>query len=794
MNFTSMLRRQMRTPFFTLTVIVLIAFVVAINAAAFGAIHSLRWKALPYADADNLVDLQAELPKYGFTLGLTEKLRGDVATDHAHFSAALGFVKTRGEEDGRSWQMLRVSPEFSQVLGVSATLGRSFAAADAKPGDDAVLVLSDAMWRSRFNADPNVIGQQVRLRDRNYSVIGVMPRGFAFPDATTEAWRPYVMTDAERTMSDRGNVGDIDVVARLAPGTSVEQARAALTAILEHAPSMNDLRGGPGLIAHARMWRERFTAAHWQSLALLQVAALLLLAVVAANLINLQLDRLLASSRELEIRRAIGASEPAILRGVMLDLGAPVMVGLGLGLVLAPLLLHLMQQRGLLPDDLAQGSGFGVAMIGAGLLVTLAVLGSAMLAIFAARRASSLSSRAGIAGLGRVRPAMLVAQVMLTTALLGSSGLLLRSAVNLISIDAGFDARGVVLTAIDPVGVSMRGKHYDASADAARFRPMVENLRADIASLPGVDYAAVSTMPPFSGWDSVSSIRLPGETDNRQVRDRGVGPGYFSALGIGLDAGREFDSTDLGEGSPVIVDELYRDRFLRDVDPLNAYVDIPIDADNYRRARIVGVAHTVKHESLGEAANLPTLYRFNATPLPIFWLVTRTRLDPAALVETLRQRIHTRSPEVDIGVNQPMSELVGKTLSDRRALLEALGGFALATLILAALGLTAVLGFAVRRRLPEFGVRMALGAKASRIVGLVMRQGGALIALGTVLGLALGIPLARMLSDRLFGITFSDPQTWSITALIVGAVGAFACWLPAWRAAAVDPIAALRHE
>ena len=734
------------------------------------------------------------MPKFGFTLGLTEKLRGDILADQAHFSGALGFVKTRGEEDGRSWQMLRISPEFSQVLGISAALGRSFAATDAKPGDDAVLVLSDAIWRSRFNADPNVIGQQVRLHDRNYSVIGVMPRGFAFPDATIDARRPYVMTDAERAMSDKGNVGDIDVVARLAPGTSLEQARAALTAILEHEPSMEGLRGGPGLIAHARMWRERFTAAHWQSLTLLQIAALLLLAVVAANLINLQLDRLLARSRELEIRRAIGASEPAILRGVMLDLGAPVAVGLGFGLILAPLLLRLIQQRGLLPDDLPQGSGFSAAMIGAGLLVTLAVLGSAMLAIFAARRSSSLSSRAGITGLGRVRPAMLVAQVMLTTALLGSSGLLLLSAVNLISIDAGFDTRGVVLTAIDPVGVSMRGKHFDATTDTARFQPMVESLRADVASMPGVDYAAVSTMPPFSGWERVSSIRLPGETDNREVRDRGVGPGYFSALGIGLGAGREFESADLGDASPVIVDELYRDRFLRDVDPLNAYVEIQIGADDYRRARIVGVAHTVKHESLGEAANLPTLYRFNTAPLPIFWLVTRASLDPAIFAETLRQRIHARMPEVDIGVNKPMSELVGKTLSGRRALLEAFGGFALATLILAALGLTAVLGFAVRRRLPEFGVRMALGAKASRIIGLVMRQGGALIALDTVLGLALGIPLARLLSDRLFGIAFSDLQTWSIAALIVSAVAAFACWLPAWRAASVDPTIALRHE
>lgn len=796
MNLTTLLRRQTQSPLFALTVVLLVAAVVAVNASAFGAIHALRWKALPYAHGDELVDLRANLVKFGFTVGLTERLREAVLADDAHFAGALGFKTVRGGgEDGRTWRLARVTPEFSQVLGVDAALGRTFVSDDARAGADDVLVLSDAMWRSRFGADPAVIGRDVRFSDRGYTVIGVMPAGFAFPDTSIEAWRPYVMNAAERAQSDGGNMGDLDVVARLEPGVSLAQGNAALAAILATDTSLAGLRANVGVQAQARAWRERYAASHWQTLALLQLAALILLVVVLANLVNLQLDRLLARTREFDIRRALGATETAILRAVFADLAPSMIAGLLAGLALTPPAMVLLARRGLLPDDLPQGAGFGAAAIVAGIFVVAIALASGLLAALVSRRASRLSTRAGVGGLGRLRPAMLVAQVVLTTALLGSAGLLLRSAVNLASTERGFDADGVLLTLVDPVGVTVAGRTYDATTDAAHFAPQVEALRREIATLPGVDHAAVSSAPPFSGWETVTTMRVPGQAGNLQARGRGVGPGYFAALGIDLVAGRGFDASDAGGASPVVVDEVYARRYLQGVDPLSAYVGMPVgNADDYRRARIVGVARTVKHEALDEAAILPTVYQFDATPLPVFWLVTRTLGDPAVLAASVRRRVHAFAPDTDVGINQPLAELVDATLTSRRALLEALGGFALGTLLLAGLGLAAVLSFAIRRRTGELGVRMALGATTARVRNLVLRQGGTLIACGIVLGLGAGLGLARLLADRLFGVSFADPASWIASALLVAAVALFACWLPARRAAATDPLVALRDE
>jgi len=796
MTVLPLLRRQFRSPGFALTALVLVAAAVLVNASAFNALHALRWKALPYADGDALVDLRANLRSFGFDVGLTEHLRGELAADRTHFTSVLGFASARAtDEDGRPWRLARVTPAFSRTLGVPAALGRSLAEEDARPGADAVLVLGDAVWRSRFGADPDVVGRRIRFGDRAYTVVGVMPRGFVFPDATTEAWRPYVMSEAERRQSDQGNVGDLDVVARLAPGVSPAQAGAALAALLARDASVAGLRTNAGLVGEVRAWRDRYARSHWRALALFQLAALILLAVVAANLVNLQLDRLLARRRELDVRRAIGASERAIAREIVADLAPPVLAGLALGLALTPFATGLLERRGLLPDGLPQGAGFGPAAVAMGLAVAALALASGALAALVARPRSRLSAREGAAGLGRLRPLLLVAQVMLTTALLGCGVLLLRSAANLVETDRGFDARGVLVTLVDPIGIATGSRSFDPATDTDKYAPVVEAVRQDVAGLPGVDRVAVATAPPFSRWETVSSYHVPGRDENIQARGRGVGPGYFAALGIGLVAGREFTAADAGEAGPVIVDEVYRDRYLQGADPLAAYVDVATDAAGHlRRARIVGVARTVKHESLDEAERLPTIYQYHDAPLPMFWLVTHTSGDVAALAETVRRRVLARVPGADVGVSKPLADLVEATLTARRALLEAIGGFAAGTLLLAALGLAAVLGFAVRRRTAELGVRMALGATPAGVRNLVLRQGGLLAAGGIALGLAVGVALARLLADRLFGVGFADAASWAATVAVVAAVALLACWWPAHRAAATDPVAALRAE
>ncbi len=789
-------RSLARAPLLSMTVIVLVASIVAVNATAFSSIHALRWKALPYAQADQLVDLRANLSNFGFVVGLAEHVRKEIAADATHFAGALGFVvpsQPRVDDSGGAWRVARVTADFESVLGVSPLLGRTFAADD---GELPTLVLSEAAWRAHFNADPDVIGRQLRLTEATFTVIGVMPKGFVFPDRSIDAWRPLVISVSEREQVNiPTSLGDLDVIVRVVEGVSVEQAQARLDAIIAGKTTLAGLVAQAGVKAQARSWRDRFAASHWQALALVQLAALILLVVVIANLVNLTLDQLLGRARELGIRRALGASERAIMASVLGDLLPPIVLGSVLGLTLTPTGLILAQHRGLLPEALPQGIAFGPAGVFAGAAVTLLVLAVSVVAVLLARRGAGLSSRAGVTGLGRVRPAMLVAQIMLTTALLGCAGLLLRSAIHLTSAERGFEDHGVLLTALDPLGVSISGRSFDRDADAARLTEVVERIRADVASLPGVTHAAVSQAPPFSGTEEVSTLRVPGVADTVQGRSRQVGPGYFAALGIGLIAGREFAASDLGGNDAVIVDEIYRKRHLAGVDPLTASVELPVDRDgNFRKSPIIGVARTVRHDRLDEPDNLVTFYEITRAPLPIFWLVTRTSGDPAALAHTVRERALAIAPDSDFGINAPLSSLIAASLGERRSLLGALGSFALATLLLAGIGLAAVLSFAIRRRTAELGVRMAIGATPRRIVQLILREGGLLIAIGALLGLVAGLPLARMLSERLYGIGSSDPATWSAALVIVITVALLACWIPARRAARTDPMVALRSE
>jgi len=785
----------MHTPFFAISITLLIAVVVAINATAFGAIHALRWKALPYQDGDRLIELTANLQKFDLKIGLSERLRRILVEDRAHFSGVTGFSvesKPRGDDAGRTWHLARTSWDFDRVLGIAPQLGRVFSDDDVQAGADHVLLISDVLWRTYFAADPNVIGQQIRFGEQSFSVVGVMPRGFVFPEAAVDAWRPYVLSAMEQKQSDNGAVGDLDIIARLAPNSDTTQAEIAATTLLGNDVGVAGLIKNARLKFEARAWRERYAAGHWQALALLQLAALILLAVVSATLINLTLDRLLGRARELGIRRAMGARESDIARSIVADLAPPVLLGLLIGMALVPFGLRLVAAHNLLPDNLPQGFGFGPATLITGLLVTLLALAGTLIAALLAQRSPQLSSRAGISGLGHVRPLMLVCQVMLTTALLGGAGLLLRSAVNLMSVDRGFDQRGVLITAIDPSGA--RAGAPDPSSDAARWETLVAAVHDDIASLPGVDQVAIANSPPFSGVKSFVKVHVPGQDETQSLRSVDVGPGYFSTLGIAITAGREFERGDAGEASPVIVDERYRQRYLQGIDPIGATIELDPDTAMQRSAHIIGVAKTVKQDALDERTDLPLYYGYTTAPTSSLFLVTRTHGDPAALAESVRQRVLAHLPDVGIVLNRPLSEVIIKTLSDRRALLEALGAFAIATLILAGLGLAAVLGFSVRRRTAEFGVRMALGANTARIVGLVMRQGGTLIVAGATLGIVCGLPLAYLMSDRLYGIAFTDTQTWGLTALIVASVAAFACWLPARQAAAVDPLVALRRE
>lgn len=797
MRLIPILRRHARAPAFALVVLLLVGVVVALNATAFGALYALRWKALPYTDGDRLVELGTDLTRIGFKLGLAERFRDALMADRALFDGVLG-VPPRSpshflDEGGTEWRATRVTPDFTRVLGVAPALGRSFVSDDASGEAARVVLLSDAVWRARFDADAAVLGRPLRIGGATYTVVGVMPRGFAFPDARTDVWIPLVWSAQEREEHAQSRIGELAVVARLAPDATIAQAHERLGALFAQDERLAPALANDGARPSVSPLRDRY-AETTTALALLQLAALVLLAIVIASLANLMLDRLLAQAREHAIRRALGAGDVAIARDITADLALPLAGGLALGLAAAPSGLELLQAHALLPDYLPQGTGFGAAAFSGGAATAALVLVGVLGALLLARRSlhGSANQRAG--GLGRTRATMLVAQVMLATALTGSLVLLVRSATNVLGVDRGFDARGVWLTSIDAfdeLGAIQRGETPKRQDDPG-FALALEALRADVAGLPGVRRAALADMPPFTGSKRVDKFGVPGLPEPQQAHAREVGPGYFAAMGIDFVAGEDFGMASAE--SVAIVDARFAARYLSGVDPVGRRIDLSDDNGDFHPARIHGVVSTVKNASLEESDALPTVYRPLAMERPNVWLVTRAHDDAATVAATVRERVLAHFPHARIALHAALDERVLDSIAARRHLLEAIAGFALASLALAGLGLAAVPSFAIRRRTAELGVRLALGATPARVRNLVLRQGGALVAAGLVLGAALGLALARLLADRLFGVAFIDPASWSVTLALVAAIALLACWLPARRAAATDPIVALRHE
>ena len=801
MNFRSLSRSFTQSPLFALIVFALVAAVVAVNATTFGGINTLRWKVLPYAADDSLVWLQLKLTKIDNESSLSEKWRAELAHDKATFHGVAGFVdsgRTRSDSSGQPWRIAEVTPQLDAVLGVSPALGRGIADDDVHTGADRVLVISDALWRSRFGADPGILGRTVHFGERSDTIIGVMPRGFAFPDTQTDAWRPFV---PPMPVPEVDGIGEMEVVARLGDDATLERARISLDRVFDGGKSLGPfgaMFSSLGPQAHAEPWRAHFVARHGQALSMLQVAALILLLAVAANLVNLQLDRLLGRSREFDIRRALGAGERAIGAQALQDVLLPTLAGAVVGLALAVPGMRILAMRRLLPEGMPIEPGFDVVMLGSAVFVVTVVFVTALVAARAMRGQAALSARVGTAGVGKFRLALLVGQIMLTTALLGSASLLLRSAINVLDVNRGFDATGVLMTGIDLSALVSRRPDYDPRNDGA-LKSAIADVLARAAALPGVRHVATADVPPFSGGDSFMEARIPGQSEPQQIRQRTVSSDFFATLAIPLVGGRTFSEADLGNvhGSPVIVDQLYVQRYLSDHDPLTASIGLDAnmpEGEPDRMVPIIGIVHTVKNNSLEEKADMPTIYRVQDFPNPMFILLVRSDHDVSMLVEPMRRLVQQRMPDALIAFNQPLAQRVATSFSARRGLLETIGGFAALTLALAALGLAAVLGFAIRRRSSELGVRMALGATPTRIRRLVLRQGSVLIAVGLALGLVAGLALARLLSDTLFGVSFIDPLTWTTTLLLVAAIALFACWIPARRAARTDPMVALRNE
>jgi predicted permease len=773
---------------FAIPLMLLLALGAAVNAASFGALYTLLWKPLPYADSQQLVELRMDLRDAGLQVGLSHVLYELLRADSGTFSGAAGAIPVRPLTDaaGRGWALQRVTVDFAEVLGSVPSHGRSLRDVD---GVEHPLLLAETRARERFGSAEAALGQTLQLKDTLYTVVGVMPHGFSFPDAGVDAWTPYVQTAAEREQDARGGFGPFVVVARLAPGVDIARARASLASVLANAEVLARLRSSDAQVeADARSWRERYSAGHARAIGLLQIAALLLQGVVATNLANLLLFRVLARGREFAVRSALGARRLDLLRSVLAELWLPALLSTLAGCALAPAGNALLSRLGLLPANLPDA--FGAPLIGplVSLLSTALVLAVVVLSMLPALRPAgtgALREHARSGQIGRGRSGLLVAQIALATVLVGGAGLLLRSAQNLAAESRGFEADRVLLSTVDlqdlTAAATARGEaDPEATLAAAGLR-----IGEQVAALPGVVDTAYADAAPFGSSHFIVDVRSPQGDADITVRSNGVSAGFFDVMGMPLLGGRGLSAGDSARGE-VIVDALFVAQVFGGVDPVGRSIRIAND-DGYREATVIGVVPTVKFRSLDEPSVQAALYEVLRAPSEIHFRLTRTRGAPADLVDGVRAAVLQAAPDAVLAYHRPLAEAVDASVAGRFALLQLVGLFALGVLLLSGLGLYAVLGLSVLERRPEFGVRLALGATGSRILGLVLNQGLRLLLPGVLLGVLVGIVAAGWLADDLFRVAPHDLAAWLLAALAIGVVALLACALPARRAARVSP-------
>jgi predicted permease len=796
------LRRLARSPAFAVTSILLLGLAFGAFACVFSVVHGLLYKALPYPASDRLVSVQSRVLGIPFDVGLSVPLIEESARSARTLDGIAAYrpgEMTLRDEDGRRTGLLHaasVEPALFGLLGARPALGRLFSAEDARPGAAHNAIISWEEWQQRFAGANDTIGRRLRLDDKEFHIIGVLPRGFVFPSSQTRLWLPLGFSTEERARSHAGNFDGTLVLARLRQGVGAAAAASELAAIAKSIPEL-DGAFGTSFQVRVEPLRSLWIGERRGALLLMLLAVSMVWLITSANVANLFLARALARRHETALAVALGAAPWRRARSAFIEAATLCGAGMLLGCILLPAGLALLRRFDLLPTGTPQAIG-----IDAPTYATVAALAAMLCIVLTATLLSA--QRGSLEGMLRggsprqttggpaqaVRRSLVAAQVALTVALLFGIGVLLRSSHNLLAESVGFQRDHLLYASLDDLVPA----HATQELRTARLRDLVARVRA----LPGAAAAGLGSMVPFGSSVSTTSFTPPGRegADQEPVAyDQKVDAGYFAALDVGFLHGRAFSDEEVRARAPVaIVDALFVERHLGDGDPIGRHFRVgtgPGTPD--REVAIVGVVQTLKQRSLDEAPGRVSIYQPDPAP-PYAALVLRTTVDPLALVAPLKAVAEAIAPKDAFGPIVTMDERIAETLRDRTRLNALLGLLGVTALLLAAVGLYAVLAYAVRLRVPEFGVRLALGARASHVLRHVLGHGLALVGAGAAVGLPLAWGFARLLSAKLYGVGAFDLPTLVAVAVVLAAISLAACWWPARRAARTDPIIALRNE
>jgi putative ABC transport system permease protein len=783
-----MLRRERG---FTAATVLTLALGIGANVAVFAVLEAVVLRPLPYPDADRLVilhhrDTRTGISKEFIAIGDFVDLLARVdALEHITAFGGGDATIYDGAEPFRAVALL-ATPNVFDLLQAKPALGRAFEPGDGKAGAPPVMILGYDLWESRFGSDPSVIGRSVRVGDKSRQVVGVAPRGFRFPPHNrAEIVLPLTMP--AQAPAQRKN-GWTFAVARIKSGVTHDEAAAQLASISarleqEH-PAQNQ-----GSLYYPLSLRDALVGETKWPLLLMQGAVALVLLIACANVANLLIVRALARRQEMCVRMALGAGRGRLAVQLLTETLLLCLVGGALGVALAywgvPALVALMPRRVLVPGLAEAGIDAGVLMFAVGVCV-ISALAFGVIAAFGLRRqapAAGLSSaaRAGVSRSTRRAASLVVAaEVGIAVVLLVAAGLVLRSFGALLSVNPGFQIDSVLTFEVQlPADryreVAARHGFYDRAFDAIRQNPQVLAAGAAVVTpLTGNNWTV-----PFERADG----RVPAGQRPPDVGWQSASGGYFDALRIPLRAGRVFQTTDRGDRPPVvIVSEAVERRFFPGESAVGKKARIG-DGD----AEIVGVVGDIRRAGLNDAPRADMYFPFEREPSPAITLFIRTNGDPLAALPAIQSTLKSLERQVVFADITTLDAVAAESIASTRLAFWLLGVFAALALTLAAIGVYGVMSYAVRQRTRELGTRLALGATKNGIAWMVMREGLTIVSIGLGVGVTAGLASTVALRSLLFGVPTSDPVTLAATVVVLGAAMVPACYLPARRAAMVDP-------
>jgi predicted permease len=815
-------RSLLRSPGFSVAAILTLALGIGANTAVFSVVNTVLLKPLSYPEPDRIVQFwlnsteesvpSTSIPDLRFWMEHAEAVDDISAYDLGE--GVLGLTSGIPEEV----HGVHVTSNYFHLFGAPFVRGRAFSADEDRAGSPKVVVLSYWLWKRRFGGDPQIVGKAISLEKEPYTVVGVTGESFR-SDPEADLWIPF-----QFDLNSIDRLHSFGAAARLKPGYPLSQANAQLR-LASQAAQRQGLLPDPEYAFVLKPLRDAIVSDARASLLLMQAAVGLVLLIACANVANLLLGRATVRQREFAIRAAIGAGRGRLLRQFATESVLLATCGGGVGLALGSLGVHalLSISPGNIPrigvGGVSVGLDWRVLMFTLGISLLVGIVFGIVPALRVCGPSLNQSLNEGNQRLGsgssqsKMRSLIVLSEVSLSVVLLIGAALLIRTFVALRGVNPGFDRHNVFL-----MEMSLHGSQFATTANVAR---LVEDARQRLAGAAGVEIAAATCSPPFGNRMGLPFVAIgtpAGNSGNTGDAEwMSVSPGYFAALGIPVIRGRDFQEQD-GKGAPgvVLINETMAKRYWADRnwagrnwpnnDPIGQIIEIgrgigPDFADRPRQ--IIGIVADTREHDLSQAAE-PTMMiplaqepdgmmRLGLQFGPIFWLI-RTRLEPHQVAVGVSEQLREASGGLPAGQVRTLDEVVADSIARQNFNTLLLGVFAMAALALTAVGIYGVMAYSVAQRTHEIGVRMALGADRARIRNLVVGKGMLTAGLGVIVGLAAAAFLARFLAGFLFGVQAWDPMVFIAVPVLLALVALFALWIPARRAARLEPIAALRVE